>query len=135
MRLRHDLHLKQTDAAAKMSVSQTTYSRILNFAYEKLTKALIGGKAIVLQTHRFEEKLCDIKEGSASHASVGEIKSKSVPIPFNQQPVLTFKGWGCPSCGFVWTSPIDKDDEKQPPCPSCDATQTYRLIKKLSPDV
>ena len=135
MRLRHDLHLKQTDAATEMGISQTTYSRILNFAYSKLTKALIGGKAIVLQTHRFEEKLCDVKEGPArSRAPVGEIKSKSTPVPYNQQPILTFKGWGCPSCGFIWTSSNGKDDEKNPKCPSCSATKTYRLIKKLSPE-
>lgn len=135
MRLRHDLHLKQTDAATEMGISQTTYSRILNFAYTKLTKALIEGKAIVLQTHRFEEKLCVVKEGPArSRASVGEIKSQSAPVPYNQQPILTFKGWGCPSCGFIWTSSNDKDDEKHPMCPSCSATKTYRLIKKLSPE-
>ena len=133
MRLRHDLHLKQVDAAAKMGISQTTYSRILNFAYEKLTKALIEGKAIVLQTHRFEEKLCDIKQGPPRARSLtGEKQSVSKPIPHNKQPVLVFKGWGCPDCGFIWNS--SDDDEKNPICPSCSASQTYRLIKKLTPD-
>jgi predicted DNA-binding protein (UPF0251 family) len=45
-RLRHLDNLDQKEAALKMHTSPSTYQRILYSAYEKIAKALIGGKAI-----------------------------------------------------------------------------------------
>lgn len=43
----HDVDgFDQIKAAQKMKVSQPTFGRILNKAYKKLAKAIIGGKAI-----------------------------------------------------------------------------------------
>ncbi len=38
--------LEQGEAATKMNVSQSTFSRILNSARKKIAKALVEGKAI-----------------------------------------------------------------------------------------
>ena len=38
--------LEQDKAAAKMNISQSTFSRILNSARQKIARALIEGKAI-----------------------------------------------------------------------------------------
>ena len=40
LRLKHHENLKQNDAAEKMCISQTTFSRILVRAHQKMTKAL-----------------------------------------------------------------------------------------------
>ncbi len=43
----HDVDgLDQIEAAKKMNVSQPTFGRILDKAYKKIAKAIIGGKAI-----------------------------------------------------------------------------------------
>ena len=41
--LRNYENMKQTEAANHMAISQTTYSRILARAYEKLVKAFVEG--------------------------------------------------------------------------------------------
>ncbi len=46
LRLRNINDLEQEEAAKKMNTSQSTFQRILSSAYKKITKALIGGKAI-----------------------------------------------------------------------------------------
>ena len=46
MRLKHYVNLTQKDAAEKMGVSQPTFSRILESAHQKTTKALFEGKEI-----------------------------------------------------------------------------------------
>lgn len=45
-RLRHLNGLEQTEAAAKMRTSQSTYQRILSAASRKIAEALVNGKAI-----------------------------------------------------------------------------------------
>ena len=49
LRLRNIENLEQAQAAGKMNTSQSTYQRILTSAYEKMTDALINGKAIRIQ--------------------------------------------------------------------------------------
>lgn len=49
MRLKNVLHLEQKDAAKKMNVSQSTFCRILLSARQKVTEALIEGKAIRIE--------------------------------------------------------------------------------------
>lgn len=46
IRLRNIKKLEQKEAAKKMNTSQSTYQRILSSAYQKITEALIEGKAI-----------------------------------------------------------------------------------------
>lgn len=46
MRLKHYIKLNQKESAEKMGVSQPTFSRILDSAHQKTTKALIEGKNI-----------------------------------------------------------------------------------------
>ncbi|MHA1520136.1 MAG: DUF134 domain-containing protein [Promethearchaeota archaeon] len=50
LRLRYYMNLKQTEAASKMHISQTTYSRILDRTYKKITKAFVEGYGISIQT-------------------------------------------------------------------------------------
>jgi predicted DNA-binding protein (UPF0251 family) len=49
IRLRHINNLEQSQAAKEMNTSQSTYQRILYSAYEKITDALINGKAIEIR--------------------------------------------------------------------------------------
>ncbi|MHA1328990.1 MAG: DUF134 domain-containing protein [Promethearchaeota archaeon] len=46
MRLKHFIDLPQQQAALKMGISQPTFSRILESAHKKITRALIEGKEI-----------------------------------------------------------------------------------------
>jgi len=46
MRLKHYVKLSQKEAAEKMGVSQSTFSRILERAHQKTTQALYEGKKI-----------------------------------------------------------------------------------------
>lgn len=46
----HDVDdLEQTEAAAKMKISQPTFGRILNSAYKKIGHAIIKGQAIRIE--------------------------------------------------------------------------------------
>ena len=46
LRLKHQEKLNQTDAAEKMHTSQSTFQRILASAQEKISLAIVQGKAI-----------------------------------------------------------------------------------------
>ena len=46
LRLKNMKNLSQIECAKKMKTSQSTFQRILSSAYEKMTEALIEGKAI-----------------------------------------------------------------------------------------
>lgn len=48
LRLKHLSRLCQTRAAKKMSISQSSFQRILQSAHRKVSEALIEGKAISL---------------------------------------------------------------------------------------
>ncbi|MBU1622035.1 MAG: DUF134 domain-containing protein [Nanoarchaeota archaeon] len=49
LRLKNTLNLDQKEAAEKMNVSQPTFHRILLSAREKVTEALVNGKAIKIE--------------------------------------------------------------------------------------
>ncbi len=49
LRLKNIKKLDQQACAAKMETSTSTFQRILNSAYEKITEALIEGKAIKIE--------------------------------------------------------------------------------------
>ncbi|MHA1745454.1 MAG: DUF134 domain-containing protein [Promethearchaeota archaeon] len=139
LRLRHDLSLKQTDAANEMGISQTTYSRMLTFAYEKLTQALLHGHAIALQTHRFSQGCPMDLPTPRRHRNRNPRFRNQLRVLHqvtNKTPLTQFKGWGCSDCGYVWKDasrvPIKPLVEGNPRCPECKSNQTYRLIKKLT---
>ncbi len=46
LRLKNIEELDQTEAANKMEISQSTFARILDSAYKKVSKALVNGHAI-----------------------------------------------------------------------------------------
>jgi len=46
LRLKNILNLDQIEAAKKMNTSQSTFQRILASAYNKISDALVNGKAI-----------------------------------------------------------------------------------------
>jgi predicted DNA-binding protein (UPF0251 family) len=54
IRLKDIEKLEQEECAAKMSISRTTFSRILDSAREKIADALLSGKAIRIQGGNFE---------------------------------------------------------------------------------
>jgi len=49
LRLVHDKKLPQTQAAKQMKISQSTLHRTLEKAYEKITLAMMRGKAIKIE--------------------------------------------------------------------------------------
>ncbi len=48
LRLKHHLGVSQTEGAARMKISQSTFSRILDTAHIKITRALVEGKPIAI---------------------------------------------------------------------------------------
>lgn len=46
LRLKNIKNLEQKDCAKEMKISQSTFQRILRSSYQKISKALIQGKAI-----------------------------------------------------------------------------------------
>ena len=50
LRLKNIEGLEQTQAAEKMNTSQSTFQRILSSAHQKISDALINGKAISIET-------------------------------------------------------------------------------------
>ncbi len=57
MRLKHYMRLNQKGAAEKMGISQPTFSRILENAHQKSTRALIEGKSIKIYGGNVDYKL------------------------------------------------------------------------------
>jgi len=119
LRLRHYENKKQTLAAEEMEISQTTFSRIITRAYAKLTKALVEGYGIMLNY--------------PDHPL-----SETNPLTDFNSPPITFRGYGCMNCGYAWeiATPPEKGgaNEGKPQCPECFSRDTYRLIKKLTPE-
>lgn len=54
LRLKYEENLEQIKAAKKMKISQSTFQRILNSAFKKISEALIKGKAIRIEGGNFE---------------------------------------------------------------------------------
>ena len=146
MRLRYYKNLKQADAAQKMEISQATFSRIITSAYEKITKALIEGKAINIQDGRpIQQRYGNNLNGGMGKGlgrgnnlrggmgkglgrGLGNTQSSpsSVPSKTNQDHLnpLVFNGKGCLNCGFEWEYDFEI-------CPECKSNNIYRLIKKF----
>ncbi len=102
LRLRNYAHKKQTDAADEMSISQTTYSRIVSRAYEKLVKAFIEGYAISIQSHPLDN--IDTKEGDQK-PSMKKLSGKQLkPEEISVEERNRFMGFGCQECGYEWAS-------------------------------
>jgi predicted DNA-binding protein (UPF0251 family)/predicted Fe-Mo cluster-binding NifX family protein len=59
MRLKHSLGLSQEEAAGQMNISQPTFHRLLSSAWEKITDAIVNGKAL-----RIEGGNISVPEGS-----------------------------------------------------------------------
>jgi len=124
LRLKHHENLKQNDAAEKMCISQTTFSRILGSAHQKTTKALVEGLGITIQSHSTSLP-CPVMDNSQN-----KMKSSSY------DPLKTsFYGYSCLNCGFEWATPeseIQKSIKlEKPNCPECTSVKTYKLIKKM----
>ena len=124
LRLKHHENLKQNDAAEKMCISQTTFSRILARAHQKMTQALVEGLSITIQSHS-TSKPCPAIEFSQKNA----IKPTTNPLK------TAFYGYSCLNCGFEWAIPeieVSKSNKSgKPPCPECLSNETYKLIKKM----
>ena len=95
-----EVSLTQQEAAAEMGISQPTFSRILEEAHSKITKALVHGMAIRI-------------EG-------GQYGFKEVKYNYGCQDCL-FE-WAVPE-KFDPNSPI------APPCPSCGKHRTF-IVKR-----
>ena len=117
LRLRHYEDLKQTDAADKMQISQTTYSRILNSAIAKITKAIIEGKGIVIQNAP-NMPFPQFSRGQGR----GMRMAMSQPQPaISTNHKIIFDGWGCIDCGFQFPFDLGEkaEGEQKPQCPEC----------------
>ena len=108
--------LNQIDCARRMNVSQSTFSRILEDAHEKITRALVEGKAIELGGGNFEIKELFLGYGcfNCMHEWKREFSKKIRPkdiIGGNFDEIL----------------PLVTDLR----CPECNSENTYRLRKNL----
>ncbi len=114
--LKHYEKLNQIDCARRMNVSQSTFSRILEDAHEKITRALVEGKAIELGGGNFEIKELFLGYGcfNCMHEWKREFSKKIRPrdiIGGNFDEIL----------------PLGTDLR----CPECNSENTYRLRKNL----
>ncbi|MBN2239203.1 MAG: DUF134 domain-containing protein [Dehalococcoidales bacterium] len=81
LRLKDMEKLEQEKCAERMSVSRATFQRILTSARQKITGALLSGKAIRIEGGTFEmaQKLCTCRNGHEWVASFEEITG-DIPI-------------------------------------------------------
>ncbi len=93
--------LTQTECADRMNVSQPTFSRILDSALVKITRALVEGKALIIKGGKFGVVKPALKEA--------------------------FHGYGCLQCDNEWK--VEKKQHSKQ-CPECDTSQIYTLIRK-----
>ena len=124
LRLKHYENLKQNDAAEKMCISQTTFSRILGRAHQKTTKALVEGLGITIQSH-----------STSMPCPVVDVSQKNMMGSSNDPLKTSFYGYSCLNCGFEWATPESVDlkpkKSEKPNCPECTSIKTYKLIKKM----
>ena len=124
LRLKHYENLKQNDAAEKMAISQTTFSRILGSAHQKTTKALVEGLGITIQSHSTSMP-CPVIDNSQN----------KIMSPSNDPLKTSFYGYSCLNCGFEWATPESNNSNstksEKPNCPECTSIKTYKLIKKM----
>jgi predicted DNA-binding protein (UPF0251 family) len=55
LRLKNIEDLDQNESAQKMNTSQSTFQRIINSAYKKISEALVEGKAIKIEKNHDEK--------------------------------------------------------------------------------
>lgn len=124
LRLKHYENLKQNNAAEKMCISQTTFSRILVKAHQKMTKALVEGLGITIQSH-----------STSVPCPVIDITQNIATNPSNDPLKTSFYGYSCLNCGFEWATPesdkLKSTKSEKPKCPECSSSKTYKLIKKM----
>lgn len=90
--------LGQVEAAERMNISQSTFQRILTTAHQKVSEALIRGKAIRI-------------EG-------GDYK-------MTKQPTRQFK---CEDCGNIWEVPFGTGQRGiEMKCPKCSSGMVHRI--------
>jgi len=124
LRLKHYENLRQNAAADEMGISQTTFSRILVRTHQKMTKALVEGLGITIQSH------------STSTPCPAIDNTQKKPLNQSKNPLKTsFYGYSCLNCGFEWATPkseeIKLNKSEKPNCPQCASNETYKLIKKM----
>ena len=56
LRLAELLNLEQSQAAKRMKISRTTFQRLLHSAHQKITDALVNGKAIKIEGGKYRVK-------------------------------------------------------------------------------
>lgn len=116
LRLKDLEKLEQTEAAKKMNVHQSTFQRTLTNAREKVTDALVNGKAIKIEGGRFimprGDRTGPLGQGPMTGRGLrGAGRGRGFGAPANCV---------CPSCGY--------QAQKQPgvpcatvACPKCNA--------------
>ena len=90
MRLKDLEGLEQEDCADRMEVSRQTFQRILLTAREKVTDALINGKAVRIEGGNFTSNICPVKCQSCQ---------KEWAESFENYQKIVEGTYQCPSCG------------------------------------
>lgn len=116
LRLKHYEKLTQVESAKKMSVSQSTFSRILSSAHEKVTNALVEGIPIHLAGGRFNIKEVFLGYGCAEclYEWKIEVDSKNDEEEIDEGQLEEIL-------------PLKSDLS----CPKCDSTEIYRLKRDI----
>lgn len=94
MRLSNIEHLGQEIAAQKMGVHQSTFQRILSRAREKLTDALVNGKAIKINGGNYKIPINNRKLKISDSSALDYAKSNS------KKNIETIEKCVCKSCGY-----------------------------------
>lgn len=125
LRLKHYENLRQNSAAKNMGISQTTFSRILVNAHQKMTQALVEGLGITIQSH-----------STSTPCPVIDIHQNNPMDPLKNPLRTAFYGYSCLNCGFEWAIPETEDSKsvksEKPICPECSSRKTFKLIKKMN---
>ena len=117
LRLSHIKKLGQTDAAMKMEIHQSTFQRTLARAREKITDALVNGKAIKINGGDY--KMPD-KDGTGPRGQgVGSGQgNRGGPLSAGPDGICR-----CPGCGHEQPH-VRGQPCNQIKCPKCDTLMT-----------
>ncbi|MCL6580444.1 MAG: DUF134 domain-containing protein [Firmicutes bacterium] len=131
LRLKDLEGLEQEECAARMNLAQSTFQRILAGAREKLTRAIVEGKAIRIEGghYRFVARTFLCPDCGTRWRTQPAPETEQAGEPASPEPAVEAAGeptqaWPDPPGEPAQARPDPPAEPQPPPCPACGSRST-----------